>query len=556
MMGGISPLHCQSPTCNGNLRVIFPKRRRSRQDQRLQDQREPPTPKTHPKIPNRRKLATPAAKFSDALTLGKKKPLVKDEFAPFPKEKGSLPFQTHQENLKNHAGIMEHDKLELNGEIYEITSRLGTGGMSSVWKGRNSKTNKPVSVKEFFYTRFHDPETGNNYCEKYWNREIAITQLQSHSPENNMHYIGCLKLESFEIPEYYIFLEYIEGELLDSWFNKRYDSIEKLTEKELQMIITDLLMPIARHMYYVHNLPDKGIVHRDLTVQNLMIRKDPYAEKFTPIIIDWGVSKIVSKMYNPAKPYYVSATPEATGIRNRGTPPEVMAGFEPMAATDIYMLGHIMFYLFSGGHYASSAATNEDFVLHPRDFNPNLPSDFNRLVEYMTQYEPADRMESMLKVYDAIKWLYDTTQEKLKPKTVQSQKQYYLYCDYNEAMIPLPEKEILTIGRDEIIDAGKNHSMDGHLYSALIPAQDGKFTFELYIGNGYAYIRDKFSKLGTYLSNLTATNQQIYNNIPIKGLDNACIQLSHENLGKATIEAPFIAPDGNTYRIQFMIILR
>ncbi|MCK5604002.1 hypothetical protein KAR91_19095, partial [Candidatus Pacearchaeota archaeon] len=252
----------------------------------------------------------------------------------------------------------------------------------------------------------------------------------------------------------------------------------------------------------------------------------------------------------------VSATPEATGIRNRGTPPEVMAGFEPMAATDIYMLGHIMFYLFSGGHYASSAATNEDFVLHPRDFNPTLPSDFNRLVEYMTQYEPADRMESMLKVFDALTWLFNATQEKLAPQTALSQKKYYLYCDYNEAMIPLPEKEVLTLGRDKIIAAGATHSMDGHLYSALIPIQDGKFTFELYIGNGYAYIRDKFSKLGTYLSNLTATNQQIYNNIPIKGLDNACIQLSPENLGKATIETPFIAPDGNTYRIQFMIILR
>lgn len=130
---------------------------------------------------------------------------------------------------------------------------------------------------------------------------------------------------------------------------------------------------------------------------------------YYPIIIDWGVAKEIGmdQMYHPRKPYYVSATPEATGIRNRGTPPEVMAGFEPIATTDIYMLGHIMFYLFSGGHYAGAAATNEDFVLHPSDFNPQLPEEFNKLVEYMTQYEPADRMADMVKVYDALQWIYD-----------------------------------------------------------------------------------------------------------------------------------------------------
>ena len=64
-----------------------------------------------------------------------------------------------------------------------------------------------------------------------------------------------------------------------------------------------------------------------------------------------------------------------------------MAGFEPIAASDIYMLGHVMFFLFSGGHYCSTAATNEDFILHPLDLNPNLPHDFNKLVEYITQYE-------------------------------------------------------------------------------------------------------------------------------------------------------------------------
>ncbi|RLI64071.1 MAG: hypothetical protein DRO88_08315 [Promethearchaeia archaeon] len=260
-------------------------------------------------------------------------------------------------------------------------------------------------------------------------------------------------------------------------------------------------------------------------------------------------------MYHPRKPYYISSAPEATGIRNRGTPPEIMAGFEPIAASDIYMFGHMMFYLFSGGNYASAAATNEDFVLHPGDYNPDLPPDFTRLVEYCTQYEPADRMETMVKVYEALEWLYDSTLRYENPELVKRLKsQYFLHCDYNDALIPIPEKKVIKFGRDEIIAAGKNHEMDGHLNNALIPLDNGKFSFEIYIEDNYAYIRDKFSKLGTFISNLTSTNQQVYNNIPIKGLDNVVIQLSEANLGKTTIEVPFVAPDGITYRIRFKFI--
>ena len=388
-------------------------------------------------------------------------------------------------------------------------------------------------------------------------RKKEISKLQSDSPEASMHYIGSLKMEQFDSPEYYIFLEYIEGTVLDIWYGELYKDLKDLTIKELRMLLIDILMPISRHMYYAHQ---KGIVHRDLTVQNIMIvKKSRFSEEYKPIVIDWGVAKDVGikKMFKPRKPYYVSSAPEATGIRNRGTPPEVMAGFQPIAATDIYMLGHIMFYLFSGGHFAGSAATNEDFVLHPSDYNPNLPADFNRMVEFMTQYEPADRMENMVKVFDALNYLYKTTEVLEHPElTKKKQIRYFLYCDYNECLIPLPEKKMVKLGRDEIIAAGNEHSMDGHLHTALIPTDKGKYSFEIFIDSGYAYIRDHHSKMGTFISHLTSTNQQIYDNIPIKGLNNVCIILSEANLGITAIEVPFIAPDGITYRIEFKIIAK
>ncbi len=574
---GKNAIKCQSSTCNGSIKLIQLRKRGTASSPIAVQPKQPPSPKinlgksiiqtlkeVHPPVPKRRQL-TKKMKHE-------KKPFV-DDYIPFPsvdvpKEKISeesfIPFPSSApkpqvkslptiSQIKDHPGIQIGDRLKLNDVIHEITAKIGIGGMGAVHLARDINTKKMVALKEFFYTRYHDPESGNNFCNKYWLREAQITKIQSSSPEISMHLLGSLKLEQFPIPEYYIFLEYIDGIALDKWYTERYKNLGQLNIKELRMLIKDILMPIARHMYYVHQ---KGIVHRDLTVQNTIILNKRYSEEYKPVIIDWGVAKEVGidNMYSPRKPYYVSSAPEATGIRNRGTPPEIMAGFEPIAASDIYMFGHMMFYLFSGGHYASAAATNEDFVLHPGDYNPDLPPDFTRLVEYCTQYEPADRMENMVKVYDALKWLYDGTLRYEKHGNDEIKTQFYLYCDYNDAFIPLPEKKVMRIGRDEIIAAGKNHEMDGHLYNALIPASEGKFSFELYIEGNYAYIHDNFSKLGSFISKLTSTNQQVYNNVPIKGLDNVVIQLSEANIGKTTIEIPFVAPDGQTYRITFKIV--
>ncbi len=540
---GDQALRCQSSTCNGAIKTIVIKRKGKMQEIS-------PAVQPAPRVPDRRRLVPTNER--DRIRTQKFSPgeiETHDQATPSPSPQGSKgPGQEPQE--KDHASIRPGDFLNLDAVYYKITKKLGTGGMGAVWQGESVEDGTLVAIKEFYYTRYHDPESGKNHCERYWKRESHITKVQTESLETSMKYLGSLKIDKFKIPEYFIFLEFIEGEPLDEWYTKRYIHLEDMSINELRMIVRDILQPIARHMYYVHQ---KGIIHRDLTVQNVIIQETS-ENKFRPIIIDWGVAKERPKeaLYNPRKPYYVSSTPEATGIRNRGPPTEVMAGFQPIAVTDVYMLGHIMFYLFSGGNYAGTAATHEDFVLHPADYNPNLPPDFNKVVEYMTQYEPADRMPDMIKVHEALQWLYDTTASLENPEI--EKPKYFLYCDWNEAYIEIPEKEILKIGRDEIISHGKNHDMDGHLYRAFVSTDEGKFQMAIFVEEDYLYLRDLHSKKGTFISKLTSTNQQVYNNIPIKGLDNVVVILSDANLGVTTIEVLYDAPDGKEYRIPFKIV--
>jgi serine/threonine protein kinase len=523
-----SPLECQNPTCGGHVNIIL-----YSQPKTIQEIVEIQSPSP----------VKPTLKSGDIIP---PKQILR-EIKP-PTEVHSFIQRAGAPKIKDHQGIKKGDIMEADGEFYEVIEKIGTGGMGAVHKVQNIKTKQIAAMKEFFYNRFHDPETGENKCENYWDREQQLTQIQSHSPELCMHFFGALKMQLFQIAEYYIFLEFIEGKPLYKWYTERYKKMQDLTLSELRFFLERLILPICKHIYYVHQ---QGIVHRDLTVQNIMIIENQSG--IFPIVIDWGVAKYIGleRMYNPPKPYFKSNVPEGTRIHNRGTPPEVMAGFEPKSATDIYMLGHVMYYLFTGGDYSPTAAKSEDFVLHPNELNPSLPPAYNKIVEYMTQYEPADRMENMVKVYYAVQELLTNSKESNVAKPIEN---IYLHCEYNQCFIPLPPNQIVRLGRDEIIKAGTIHDYDGHFYDAFIPNEKDQFQMELYLDHDMLYLQDIYSKLGTIINNLTMPNQQVYNNIQAKGLKNCYIPLSEVNVKNVLIEIPYNAPEGDSYSIPFRII--
>ncbi len=274
--------------------------------------------------------------------------------------------------------------------------------------------------------------------------------------------------------------------------------------------------------------------------------------KIVPIVIDWGVAKYIGRenLYNPPRPYFTAETYQGTGIHNRGTPPEVLAGLNPIAASDIYMLGYLMYFLFSGGNHPRLPATHADFVLHPRDINPDLPYSFNKMVEYMTQYEPADRIPSMDLVHKYLESLYLSTAILDYPADVPIH--FYFYCEANEAAIPLVREQLIRIGRDEVIMCGERDEMDEILYSGLIPTQDATFQFELFLRDNVLFLRDFHSLAGSFIYNLTMEDGQIYNCIPLKGIDNAYIPLIPSNLQNSFIEVP-VFRENQRFSIKFRI---
>jgi serine/threonine protein kinase len=305
--------------------------------------------------------------------------------------------------LKTHPGLLPGDILEVNGKLIEITKKVASGGLGAVYKGKFQDSGYPIAIKEFFYSKFYHPMLKINECEKYWEKEGDIIQKQCNSPEPNMRYYASLKLTQFQNPEYYLLFEYIDGAQLNNWFRAKYTNKKDFSAEEL-ILFLDIAMKISRHMYFAHQ---NGIVHRDLSLDNILIQEKD--NQIIPIVIDWGISKEIdgNKMFSPKKPYLSQNTMESTGIFNRGSPPELIGGYEPVAATDIYMLGHILYYIFAGGRYCSFPTTEKEYVLSPRECNDNIPEHLNKIVQSMTQYEPLDRIPNMLDTWNALKQAQD-----------------------------------------------------------------------------------------------------------------------------------------------------
>jgi serine/threonine protein kinase len=459
-----------------------------------------------------------------------------------------LPFLGRIHYRKETLGIKPGDILEIGKNEYQIICQIGTGGMGAVHQAIDYKTQKIVAVKEFYYSRYQDPDTGENKCEDYWDRESKLTQLQGDAPHPCLQFVGALKLEYIQNNEYYIILNYIEGKTLEKWYLDRYQTLTDLTILEIRMIIKNILLPLCRHLQYVH---EKRIIHRDISPQNIMIQEQQGV--FIPILIDWGVATLVGPeidMYNPQSDYFENNEPGCTGITNRGTPPEVLGGYNPVASTDVYMLGHLIYYILTGGHYSSVACEKTEFVLHPQDLNPDIPSVLNKLVEYMTQYEPSHRLKSMKAVEEALIHIYNKTAMLETEKD--SKIKYSLYCENNRASIPIPEKKILKIGRDEIIACGKDEENDNELYNALLSTDKGLCHFELYLDKDVLFIKDLHSKTGTFLENVTTQTLHTIPLLNIKGKQNCFIPLIEENIDQTAILIPYKS-DKMECQIRFFI---
>jgi serine/threonine protein kinase len=203
-----------------------------------------------------------------------------------------------------------------NGEMvgdYRIVGFLGAGGMGSVYQGIHTKLNRPAAIKVL-----SNPADGSTFKERFFNE--ARVQSSLHHP--NIATLFDFQ-ESADRNELYIVMEFVDGESLDAFIQRRHFAVEDALAT---------FKSICEAVKFIH---ENNIVHRDIKPQNIKI-----SSRGTVKMLDFGI----------AKDAVSNGLTRVGGIV--GTPnylaPEQLIGHPASKLTDIWALGILFYEMLTG----------------------------------------------------------------------------------------------------------------------------------------------------------------------------------------------------------------
>ena len=227
---------------------------------------------------------------------------------------------------------------------YEILERIGTGGMAIVYKAKCHRLNRLVAVKILKSDLAQDED----FRRRFNAESQAVAQL---SHPNIVSVYDVSRGGDIE----YIVMELIDGITLKQYMEKR----GQLNWRESLHFITQIM----RGLSHAHS---RGIVHRDIKPQNVMVLRDGSVK-----VADFGIACLE----NAAQ----TLTQEALGSVHYISP-EQARGDRIDARSDIYSAGVVLYEMLTGrlpfeGDSAVSVAIQHlsSVPLAPREVNPDIP---------------------------------------------------------------------------------------------------------------------------------------------------------------------------------------
>ncbi len=249
---------------------------------------------------------------------------------------------------------------------YRILDKLGEGGMGVVYKAEDTRLKRTVALK-FLPAHLSASEQ---------DKARFLQEAQSASSINHPNICTIHDIQEHE-SQMFIVMEYVEGKTLHE--------TPGVSEKEA----IEIGAQIAEGLAAAH---EKGIVHRDVKPENIMVRKDGRVQ-----IMDFGLAKLrgVSRL-----------TKEGSTVGTAGyMSPEQVQGTDVDARSDIFSLGVVLYELFTGrlpfrGVHETAMAYEIVNVDAPpmRTAKPDINPELDRIVAGCLEKNPAERMQSAKQV--------------------------------------------------------------------------------------------------------------------------------------------------------------
>ena len=215
---------------------------------------------------------------------------------------------------------------------YTLMSRIGDGGMGTVWLGRRSdgRYEGQVAIK-----LLNAALVGRGGEERFRREGVILGRL------NHPHIARLVDAGVSNTGQPYLVLELVKGDHIDAYCDERRLSIPR----RLRLFL-DVLSAVS----HAHtNL----IVHRDLKPSNVLID-----EAGTVKLLDFSIAKLMQDEDGSRLTQEGSAV-----LTPKYAAPEQVAGGPITTATDVYSLGVLLYELLSGQHpYGGAITSSADFT--------------------------------------------------------------------------------------------------------------------------------------------------------------------------------------------------
>ncbi|GAA3963708.1 protein kinase domain-containing protein [Allohahella marinimesophila] len=222
---------------------------------------------------------------------------------------------------------------------YKRLSKLGEGGMATVYRGVQESLQRPVAIKVLAANLADEPEV----LQRFEAESMIIAQL------NHPHIIHVIDKGLTPEGRPFFVMEFVEGMTLEDAINRdKLDSAKKL----------EVLVQVCKALSYAHK---NGVIHRDIKPANVLLDKD-----WEVRIADFGIAHFFTDTLAQTRPGASSRSSSADTSLTMGTSaymaPELMMAGQASERSDLYALGVMMYELFTGIVPAPDAPAAHDVM--------------------------------------------------------------------------------------------------------------------------------------------------------------------------------------------------
>ena len=271
-----------------------------------------------------------------------------------------------------------HDRVVVAvGDLYNVQSELGRGGMALVYRAIDRRLKRAVALKVL------PPELA-------FREEVKRRFLREAETSARLNYQNIVPIYSVDERNgiVYLVMALVDGETLAA----RLSRAPRMTNDEVRRVLRE----VAGALAYAHA---HGVVHRDIKPENILLDR----ESGRAMVTDFGIARAAE---GDAK---LTVTGVAIGTPAYMSPEQALGEKDTDGRSDIYSLG-VVGYLMLTGELPFKASNTPSMMmkhltepLRPiRQLRPDAPPDITAIVEHALAKKPEDRFSSAAEMASAL----------------------------------------------------------------------------------------------------------------------------------------------------------